>query len=489
MTLVAVVLLIPAAAGQINGPHEFEADYGFADPSTAKFTTILSGQLEAKTSGSTGPYGFFDAVGLRIDGLERVCRGITSNDCWTGDLSLVVEDGGSAGIQFLTRPSATYTADHALGLFLDARGDDLNSLPLNQSLLAPAVNGRMEFNDIPFIPSTGAFGINAPSATISPTASETAFVLLDGTTPVTRWEGKSDIFRLYGPPEIPAFTSDFVILPFKEGSVARVTPADAEAAKEGLDFQRIQTVFQKLNDASASGGQGDADDVGDSALEDALAEVLDGALIRFPSSEDAEAAADEFALVLFKSMEVTNLRGNLAWTGQASFEMAGTEVVGAQPLYGVWLFKLPWWGWGLWLVAIGLVVARVVVKPEKHHPRWDQYRWIGWVAGVAMFLLVFVLWDIEMRAVWGTSVLTTKTAGTAFWITLGIQLGTMALVMGAVSWPLSIIIKNTLLLSKQGNFMGLGKPLSLLFAYLLGALLMLAYIQLLITSVINNLPA
>lgn len=487
MLVVALVLMVPAATAQINGPQAYAADYEFADPATAEFTTILSGRLEATPSGSTGPYGFFDAVGLRIDGLDEVCLAPRHTACESGDLSIIVRDGGSAGIQFLGRPEATYTADHALGLFLDVRGDDLNSLDLNQSLLVPAVNGRMDFVDIPVLPKIGPLRDRA-DAIMSSTASNTTLVLLDGGVQVATWSGKDRLLFLHGDIEIQPFASDFVVLPFKEGSVARFTPADAEAAQQGLDFQRLQAVFQKLDDASADAGQAARDGVADSPIEEALAEVLDGALLRFPTP-GTNASSEGFALVLFKSMAVSNQGGQLAWDGDAAFQMQGSQVAGAQSLYGVWLFKLPWWGWLLWVGAIGLFVARVAVRPEKRHERWDRYRWVGWVAGAVMFVAVFLLWDMEMRAVWGTSVLTTETVGTAFWITLGLQLATMAFVMGAVSWPISMIVKNGLLLGKQGTFMGLGKPLSLLFAYLLGATLMLAYMELFIATVIANLPS
>lgn len=161
---------------------------------------------------------------------------------------------------------------------------------------------------------------------------------------------------------------------------------------------------------------------------------------------------------------------------------------GAQELHGFWLIQLPWWGWLLWAVAIGVFVTRLAVKPVQEDDRWEQYRWVGWLAGFALFVLVFVLWDLEMRSVWGTSVFTTNTTGTAFFITLALQLGTMALVLGAVAWPISIIVKNSLLLGRQGTFMGLGKPTSMLLAYLLGATLFLAYLELILQRVVENLP-
>ncbi len=481
--VIALLLLVPAATAQINGPREYEADFGFADPADANTTTILSGQVEVHMAGSTGPFGFFETSGFRIEGLERVCRASLALECWTGDLTLIVEDGGSAGIQFLSSPNGTYTADHALGLFVDGEGNDLNALQLNQSLLAPAVDGRMVFGAI--APSSSTSLDTVPYPAIAATSEATVFVLAEAGVPIGSWSGMDERFILRGPMMIPAFDTDFVVLPFKEGSTALFTPAETEAAREGLDFERIQTVFQKLQDASADPAQPDGE-VAQNPLEDALAEVLDAALIRFPSNGNT--TADDFSLVIFDSMEVRNTGNALAWNGEAAFQLEGQQVAGAQSLYGVWFFQLPWWGWGLWVVAVGLMVARFVVKPEKKHERWDQYRWIGWVAGVAMFLLIFFLWDLEMRAVWGTSLLTTDTSGTAFWVTALLQVGTMALVMGAVSWPVSIIVKNGLLLGKQGNFMGLGKPLSLLLAYLLGATLLLAYIELVLTSVIENLP-
>lgn len=496
MAALVLLLVVPQAAAQFNGPRGFAADYDFSDPATDSFTTVLSGRLGASLAGSGGPYGFFDASGFAMSGVHQVCTGPPGQapQCQSGAYTVVVEDGGSIGISFPGNAEGRYEADHAIGMFLRQRGDDLNSLSLNESLMVPAVHGRMNFTGIHTIPAflTGLAGFASPRGVLAPTTPETVVRVLDaeGAT-VVGLAGKDEVMYFSGPVAVAAFASDFAVLPFRHGSEAVFTPAPSQAAREGLDFQRLQSLMDQLQQASRDREDGGgAGDVGSSPLQEALSEVLNAAVLRFPNGNaTADQVREGFALVLYDQVRVQNQDGALAWSGMAAFQFQQGEVQGAQELHGFWLIQLPWWGWLLWMAAIGVLVARLAVKPEQKHDRWQQYRWVGWLASFVLLVLVFFLWDLEMRSVWGTSVMTTQTSGTAFFITLALQLGTMALVIGAVAWPLSIIIKNTLLLVGQGTFMGLGKPTSLLLAYLLGATLFLAYLELILQRVMENLPS
>ncbi len=492
-SVLLLLLLVPTGMAAINEPLPFEADYPFSDPQEDEFINVLSGRLDAELGRTNGPFGFFDVQGFSIRGLDQVCwyragQTPSTRDCISGDVRMDVKDGSNVGLQLATRTTATYEAEHALAVFLKQRGDDLNTLNLNQSILVPAVDGRMQFGDIPEVPGIAKafFGGGLPSI-LAPTSAATEVTIVGDR--IETVSGREYVFAFEGKPAIAPFGSNFVVLPFDDDSLAEFGVADPDAAREGLDVARVETMFQLLSGASADPTAGGGENLGESPLADSISEVLNSALIRIPTdpSIGADEIKDQVAIVLFQAMDVSNAGGELTWEGDAAFQYQGGEIAGAKELHGVWYFQLPWWGWLIWVVAVGLFIARLAMKPDKHHPTWDRYKWIGWASGFLMFALIFFLWDLEMRSVWGTSILSTGTSGTAFWVTFGIQLATMFLVLGVLGWPLGILIKNALLLSKQGTFMGLGKPVSLLLAFLLGATLFLSYLELIIGEAVAQI--
>lgn len=491
-----LVMLLPAASGQINGPRDYTADYPFTDPAVDDFITVVSGRMDAELRASQETWGFFDTRGLVVEGAQEVCHAKVASfgdPCRAGDYRFVVLEGGSAGFKIPTG-AGSFVSEHTMGFFTGASGNDLNSLVMNETLVAPSVEGEMRFSDfrapeLAFLPGVERRNL---MALMGASLEDTTIEVHDQGEPLFTL-GKEDGMMAFSGPDISVapFGADAAALPFTTESTATFTEASPEAARIGIDTARIARIQVMLQQASAGGGSLDqGEEVQDNALLDSLAEVLDAALIRMPvdASRTTQAQVEqEFSVVLFDQLVVERDETGLQWGGKAAFQYEGKEVDGAQSLYGFWLIKLPWWGWLLWVAAIGTFGARMAVKPETEHEKWDQYRWIGWVAAGVVFLFVFIMWDLEMRSVWGTSVFTTEASGSAFWITFGLQIATMAWVLGAVALPLSIIIKNGLLLGKQGTFMGLGKPASLLLAYLLGALLFLAYLELLFNFVFDQM--
>lgn len=496
--LLLMFLVVPGAAGQINSHQPFFADYGFADADEPEVVSILSGEMDVTIHETRSPFAFFGTRGLTITGLEQVCwgqPGQPGGGCLQDDgLRIRVHDGGAAGLQFPIDVSGTYEAAHALGLFMRFEGEDVNSLDLDQGLMAPSIDGTMAFDDIGRVGKVplGAAAIPLPGANLVPASRDTVVdVLAANGNLVERLTGKQDILYFEGRPEIAPFSSDFPILPFEDLSFTRFRPAPVGAAAEGLDFERINQLFDALDESNrVQGEQGGSGNVttGSGPIEQLLSEVLNGALLRFPQGANVTQAEvqREFTIVRFDALVVENQGGELAWTGRAAMQYREGEVKGAPDLVGFWFFQLPWWGYLLWIAAIGLIVARVVVQPPKHHALWDRFRWIGWASGGVIFLLVAFLWDLEMRTVWGTSVLTTSVSGTAFWVTLLVQFLTMGIVLGVVAAPLSIIIKNSLMLGGQGTFMRLGGPTAFLLAYLIGATLLLSYLELILDVMTGN---
>jgi hypothetical protein len=166
-------------------------------------------------------------------------------------------------------------------------------------------------------------------------------------------------------------------------------------------------------------------------------------------------------------------------SGQGPLRIQDGRVQNAPALIGFALFQLPWWSYLLWVLAIGAFVTRIVLgeKAPKKNERWDRLRWIGWVVGPIAFLLFFLLWDNEVRTVWGVSLLS-NVSGAGFVAILLLEIMPMSLVFFAVVTPLRILIKSGLRLGKQGTFMGLAGPTATLLGFLLGATLMLSYVDL-----------
>ena len=52
--------------------------------------------------------------------------------------------------------------------------------------------------------------------------------------------------------------------------------------------------------------------------------------------------------------------------------------------------------------------------------------------------------------------------------------------------PLRMIMRNGLLLGRQGTFMGLGTGIAYLIGYAIGATLLLAYVELILQAVMEN---
>lgn len=482
-----LLLLIPSVMGAINDARPFEAPLAFMEGTDGDTFTVVSGELEVRMDAVVGPFGFFDADGIDIEGLDRVCwRGAGSGCIDEGRLTIRVLPGGSAGIDFPGAADAVYTARHALGLFVDYEGDeDLNSFNLGKTLTAPAVGGLVDFGDIQDIPFSRTFNFGVMGGLVA-LSENTTVQVLDGGSLREQFQGKSAALSFEGSPSVAPFASDFVVLPFEDDSEATFRPASSAAADEGLHLERISALLSDL-DAANEGNAGQEQEVDEQAedFQDVLAEVLNGALLRVPTG----GSADFEEVFLFANFDVLRIRSDgerLASAGLSPLSIRNGEVAGAPELIGFAFFALPWWSYLLWAIGIGVFVARLIVKPDKEHDTWDRYRWIGWVFGAVASIILFLLWDFEVRSIWGTSLLSTDAGGAGLLLTLAVQLGTLLFVLFAVAAPLRLIFRNGLLLARQGSFMGLSGGVAALLAYALGATLLLSYIELIVVAMLEQ---
>lgn len=489
--LVVAVLAsaVPQAQAALNKPQPFQADFPYL-PGLGDNTalTVVSGQVEATVTGAAGSYGFFESEGLTIAGLDRECHGVSCNQA----TSIVVAPGGSVALCFPSPSAGEFRAGHVLGLFVDlAQDDDLNSFPVDKSLLAPAVDGQFTFTAINRIQGGGILSQACTrDGGVAALDDTTRITVRDGPNEVATLTGKGARIAFSGQPVVSPVAAGFYIIPFNGGCEATFTKASPGDAKEGLDLQRVQDLIRMMDQAHASTtvDRGEQPSGGNNT-QAFLAGLLNGALLRLPEgvSENESLDLKGSHFVRFRTLGVTGLgNGALDWSGRAHLEVKDGKVMGAKPLVGVWLFQLPWWSYLLWAAAITLAIVRLVRKPDKNHPRWDPLRWVGWVATPVAWIVVFVLWDLEMRAVLGASLLSGSSG--QFKLIVGLlQVAVLGLVAFAAAAPLRIIGRNSFLLAKQGTFMGISGAVAALLGFLFGAPYLRSYLGLLLSQVMDRL--
>jgi hypothetical protein len=480
----AMLLLVPSAQAAINGSHDFEATLTYQKglSGTDGNFTLLSGAMDATITDAHGPYGFFQVKGARLDGLSRVCFQTTCLTSNGGTLALDVAPGGSFGLQLPTASSGQAGADHVLGILVDFNnGKDLNSFKLGKTLMAPSIAGTFDFTTLPSIPRT--------DGTPTPTAGGNAggFVALDDKTQVrvldggtilrTFPAGKQDPVAFQGQPRMTTLQPGLMVLPFESGSTMHLERADQDAADVGLDVQRIASLGTNLNQASRVGAKADAPELNFGPLEPLLPHLLNGALLRLPTRVATGVnPASQFGYVRFTSLDASSSGNAVDLSGPAPLEVQDGQIVDASPLLGFAIFQMPWWSYLLWGIGIFLFVARLIVKPAKEHPL-DRFRWVGFLCSVVLFLLFLWLWDLEVQEVWGVSMLSGTAPGDSMLVVAAMELMPLFAVLFAVVAPARLILKNAAFLAGRGRLMGLPAAFAYPIGYILGAPLLLAYLN------------
>ncbi|MHB1260534.1 MAG: hypothetical protein ACYC2H_02335 [Thermoplasmatota archaeon] len=480
LILLAALLALPAAQAALNGPRPYTADpavFGYMPGLSGPTFTMASGRMEAVIPSGEGTWGFFATAGATLSGLTRVCWTETLRECRDssgGGLSIHVLPGGSFGMDFPTGADATFEAGHALAMFADlTTTGDLNSLDLGLSLLAPAIEGKVVFTSIPEIPASLLANPTSDRAgVLAATELRTVLEVREGETVLVSRTGKVDPLTFAGRPAMTPIATELAVVPFRgSGAVARFQTADKDDAAIGLDLGRINRLMGRLY-AANEGSATEGDEISEGSFgpfQDAAASVFGGAVLSLPSQADARSAFEQMAFARTPRLEVRGTSADgLTWTGKATIDIHDGHVEGAQKLYGIGFIALPWWGWLLWVVALTVWIVRLVRKPEKAHPTWDRFKWIGWVAAIVVAILVFVLWDLEMKAVLGVSLLSSGLSAQLLLLVGALQIGTFGLLSFAAIAPLRILLRNGSLLLHQGTFMGLAGAVAGILGFLIG---------------------
>jgi hypothetical protein len=497
--LLAVLVLVPAATAAFNQPEPYAATFGYL-PGLAQGQqfTVASGALEATLPSIEGTVGLFSTGGARLTGLTRVCWQTPTPDCHdstAGRLSIHVAPGGSFALRLPSSVDAALDAAHALAMFVDLGGDnDLNTFQVGQSLVAPLVDGRFALQPLPAIPDVAASTASDEAGGFASLDDATIVTVRDGTATVATFTGKHRPLSFAGQPVLAPVEVDFAVVPFHgTGALARVVPAAAAAANEGLVLARIDSLIGRYDGAAESAAESSQDAPRQDEYNGLLQALFNGAILSVPAgAQDVAALAQNLQFVRMSRLSVQGtVGGDLRWTGQARLEVSDGHVQGGGALHGFGFLQMPWWGWLFWVVAIGLLVTRFVLKVDRHHPRFDRLRWIGWVAGFLVGLLVFWLWDLEFRALLGMSVLhapSDEVGGIPVRVVLLVlELVPFASLSFAAIAPLRLALRNGSILLRQGSLMGLTSPLGTLLGFLFGVHYLRGFLDLILSQILANL--
>ncbi|HUR25249.1 MAG TPA: hypothetical protein VM327_04445 [Candidatus Thermoplasmatota archaeon] len=494
--LVATATVAPGAQAALNGPRSYDADYGYLPGLGGSEFTMASGRLEAVIPDGDGSWGFFATGGATVSGLTRVCWTSGTRQCSdssSGGLSVVVLPGGSFGLELPAGADARLEARHAVAMFVDLSGTgDLNSLELGRSLLAPLVAGEVVLSNIPEIPASALFDpVSRSGGAVVATEASTRIEVREGAILRATLNGKGDPVTFTGSPSLTPIATELAVLPFEgSGAVARFVAAERADAEVGLDIPRINRLMGRLYSANAGSATQAAglDETAFGTFKGATAALFAGAVLSLPSANDGRGAGQALAFARTPTLEVRGLPdARLAWSGKAVLDVHDGHVEGAQRLYGPGFLALPWWGWLLWVAALTVWIVRLVRKPEKKNARWDPYKWVGWVASAIVFLLVFWLWDLEMRAVLGLSLFGGGLSGQILLLVALLQVATLGLLSFAAIAPLRLLLRNGSLLLHQGTFMGLAGAVAGLLGFLIGATLLRSGLDLVFSQILASI--
>lgn len=491
--MVAAVLFVPGTQAALNKPLPFAATAPFmGDLSDANGVTVTSAAVQLSAPQVQGTIGLLQSSGLTISGLTKVCtqEGNANPSCITGDLAIQVRAGSSVALCFPSAIGASFQADHALALFVDfSSEDDLNTLPVSPSLVAPSIAGLVSLFALPTLDEDTLVGSPCTSsAVIVGLDNDATFMIHDAGTQIDEVGGKTSRIAFAGAPAITPTQTEFVVVPFGNSAQASFSPAKNAAADAGLNGTRLSNLIAILDQShSASTTQRDtsiADSLGQ--IPESLRRLLNGAYLQIDSQAvgaELDPAGLTFARITTLTATVQN--GEVHYEGRALLAASNGHIDHTHKLIGVGIFSLPLIGLFLWIIGIGVWITRLSLHPDKHS-RWDSVRWVGWIASPLVFILVFILADREVYNLLGASFFTGTSGRTqAIYFLLDVSfLGILGFVAAS---PLRLLFRNSLLLARQGTFMNLSGSVAMLLSYFIASTYFRDYLDVVFRQVIGKL--
>jgi hypothetical protein len=300
-----------------------------------------------------------------------------------------------------------------------------------------------------------------------------------GTRPVANFSGNDWVYRLEGHPRL-ALDADSLLLPFSDDVNATIRPGDRRIAADRLDLNRVAGAYQSAL-PNATGAPPTLDPEVGQQVRQASA-IFNGVLLGNPKGNATlggrERDLGPVTLYRFESLALSpgSTRGEIHYEGSGAFLLAGDQLYTTKAAAGK-SFPLPVLAIVLWVLAAAALVLGFVLKPIVAPGPANASRPVrlsALVFHLVMIPLAFVLWDAETHVFLGTSILTLLfggggSQGVAFSAVAGVQGLSFLLAWTYFGLPIRFLVNTTLKLMQMKRARGLGKGLSYLTAWGLGA--------------------
>lgn len=479
--LATMLLAVPLAGATWAFPDQsVTVVLPFYNTAEGSGQAFLSGGVQMEASAETGTFGFVGVSGegrdgeptaVRFNNLRQVCWQVSANGCastqGTG-LEVLIEKESSFAMRFPGTTTVELAAGHALGSFLDLRDEqDLEGLRLAKTFVGVTLDSEFEVG-LPPVMVTSVPQPDTAGSIVLLEESSSLIVRLDGNV-VHTGRGASTLILVQGQGiGMEHFAAEATMLSVSTAGTGTWTRSDPALAQAALEQGRL--------DRFGVGGssQEHVDAVVDKLgpMRPLLGSLMAGAFLKV---DDPEAGVKGLTLARFDTLtsDVSGLGVAVHATGPLVVEHA--NVHGAQALVGVGWVQVPWWTFLLWGIAIIVVVVRMVRRAPKSQTN-DGPGWVRWLVRSGAGLLVFFLWDQDVRALLGASVLQFPDSATMGMLAL-FQIGFLAGMAILAQWPLSLAFQNAARLFGQGRLWGAPMGLAILVGYLLSAPLLLSYLQ------------
>lgn len=291
-------------------------------------------------------------------------------------------------------------------------------------------------------------------------------------------------FQLRGTPVYEA-RADGILTPFKGTASALLKTYGGTDVNERFTLAPLQRMLSHLmaDGEDIQEGNGEAGEDPLSALRD-IAPVLDGVVLGNLSGpvrvDGEEFKAGGWSFIRFDRLEVAAVAGDasVAISGESRLIAVDGDVYETRSAVELGPLHIPTLSILLWLVAAGAIVASIFLKPlvgASEVKNFGLIRLLGFIFHILAMVAAFILFDLEVKAVLGTSLLTLLlVGGGAQGMALGLvaffQLLPFALAAVFFGLPMRFIANSALRFGGLRGAKGFGKGVGNLATWGLGAI-------------------
>lgn len=500
--LILTSLLIPTSSASLVPSHSFSGQMSpveFNQTKDAKFGVVTgAADLEGTT---TGLFAFSRAQDVTV----HAGRAEVYDTSRTPEQAyLEYESAGTPIFHSFENVTITYGAN---ATFIAYSGDHErtyeSSSPFSIGLAVQPPANFASFNDTLKVGTSlaligeNSIEVTTPEGTLDDVAflysvtATTTFTAVEPQGDNESFEGTKWLVILRDGLEITG-SADTLLVPFEEDGNATFRPAGAGALRSGLDVNRIAQGLAELQGKDPREAQPPLDEDAQSILNQ-LAPILNGALIGTPDENLTIGGQDRsggFIHVLrFSSLHVSPAQdGRLSYEGSGRFLLADNQLHTTKATIGSPPFSLPVFSLVLWVFAAGAIVAGFMMKPfATPSPALAAFpiRIVAIAFHIVCLILLFVLWDMEIKSFLGTSLLTGlgNGAGIGLATIAALQLIPLGVAATLFGLPVRFIINGVLRVVNMKKARGIGRGLGNLATWGLGA----AFIPVILNPVLQML--